>query len=173
MCLRKNSSRRSVQFINQYDVSQSLRIIIRHDTLLESSFQIRCTLFYKAAIFLSISFRRSFKSWTFYWTYRLFAASVSSTGSESCAALCQSQLRLCKERYRAHNFWASHWCDSLPSPSDSPNLCRMKLIYNQTDFAKLFDSRQNLIRVMTIVSRLVRGFEQSRSAISLGSSQWI
>ena len=41
------------------------------------------------------------------------------------------------------------------------DVCRMRLIYNQTGFAKLFDNQQNLI-VVIIVIHLARSLEQSQ-----------
>jgi len=80
-----STSRHFSDIADNYSARCTSRIIF------SSSFSITCTNYfilyfilyynYFKAIFLSISFRRSFKSWTFYCTYRLFAASASIIGS--------------------------------------------------------------------------------------------
>jgi len=153
-----------------------------------SSFNITCILFCKTKIPLDF-IRRSFKSQTLCCTYRLFAASASSTDSttrqtKTYAILFQSRLRLCKDCYRACNFWAIHATDSvihfllqvqtcwLALQCQLNDVCRTRviiiwLIYNQTSFAKLFDNRQNLV-VMIIMTRLAWGLEQSQKIHNFG-----
>jgi len=143
------TSRRFSDIVDNYSVRCTSRIIF------SSSFSITCTLFCKAAIFLSISFRRSFKSWTrIVCLLHQYHPPVALL-IESCATLRQNQLRLCKERYHAHNFWAIHTTNSairfllqaIVQTCWSILRCqlndvwRARLIYNQTGFVKFFDNR--------------------------------
>jgi len=103
--------------------SAEFRIIIRHDALFESSFQISFSIMCKAAIFFSISFR-SFKSWKLCCTYRLFGA-LATTSSAICRILRDfvSKSAATMQKALSRKFWAIHVTDSaIRFLLDSPNL---------------------------------------------------
>jgi len=126
-CLRKFLLAGVCNSLTSSRFSAGFRIIIRHDALFESSFQISfsimCTLLCKAAIFFSISFR-SFKSWKLCCTYRLFGA-LASTSSAICRILRNfvSKSAATMQKALSRKFWAIHVTDSaIRFLLDSPNL---------------------------------------------------